>query len=267
MADAQYIHGTSETEQQRLAALNRLANPSFLAFLQLEGARKILEVGSGLGVLAREVALRAPDAEVIGIEYSTAQLSRAVEPPSNLRFIQGDSHQLDFEDNHFDVVYCRWVLEHVADPLQVLKEMARVARSGGRVFVLENDTAQQCYDPPTPQFDKVWQQLPVLQRQLGGDALIGRRLFRLMKEAGLSDIRLSMANDVYHSGEAGFVAWVKNEQAILAGCAAEMVAYRLATQLDVDAAIAELQTLLDRDDATSWYYWNRACGTKPDNSR
>ena len=183
MADAQYIHGTNEAEQERLAALNRLANPSFLAFLQLEGARNILEVGSGLGVLAREVALRVPDAEVIGVEYSTAQLSRAVEPPSNLHFIQGDAHHLDFDDDRFDVVYCRWVLEHVADPQKVLKEMTRVARPGGRVFVLENDTAQQCYDPPTPQFDKVWAQLPILQSQLGGDALIGRRLFRLMKEA------------------------------------------------------------------------------------
>jgi SAM-dependent methyltransferase len=267
MADAQYIHGTTETEQERLAALNRLVNPSFLAFLQLEGARTILEVGSGLGVLAREVALRVPDAEVIGVEYSTAQLSRAVDPPRNLRFVQGDAHKLNFDDNRFDVVYCRWVLEHVADPLRVLKEMARVLRPGGRVFVLENDTDQQCYDPPAPQFERVWAQLPILQSQLGGDALIGRRLFRLLKHAGLNDIRLSMANDVYHSGEPGFVAWVKNEQAILAGCAAEMVARRLATRRDVDAAIAELQALLDRDDVTSWYYWNRACGTKPDNSR
>jgi ubiquinone/menaquinone biosynthesis C-methylase UbiE len=262
MADAQYIHGTTESEQERLAALNRLANPSFLAFLQLEGARTILEVGSGLGVLAREVALRVPEAEVIGVEYSTAQLSRAIDPPRNLRFVQGDAHQLDFEDNRFDVVYCRWVLEHVAAPLQVLKEMTRVARPGGRVFVLENDTSQQCYDPPAPQFDKVWQQLPILQSRLGGDALIGRRLFRLMKEAGLRDIRLEMASDVYHSGEPGFLVWVKNEQAILAGCAAEMVANHLCLLEDVEAAIAELQALLDRDDAASWFYWNRAVGLK-----
>jgi SAM-dependent methyltransferase len=262
MSEVGYIHGTTETEQQRLAALNRLANPSFLNFLELAQARSILEVGSGLGVLAREVALLAPNAEVVGVEYSNVQLSRTVPRPTNLRFIHGDAHRLEFADDRFDLVYCRWVLEHVADPVRVLKEMARVTRPGGRVFVQENDTAQQVYDPPVPSFDRVWRQLPVLQAQLGGDALIGRRLFRLMKEAGLTDVRVSMGAESYRAGEPGFFTWVENERAIIEGCAVEMAARGLASVAEIDTAIAELTALKERDDATSWFYWNRAVGVK-----
>jgi len=263
MSEAKYIHGTQEAERRRLSTFNQLVNPSFLSFLQVDSAKSVLEVGSGLGLLTREVALRLPEAEVVGIEYSEAQLARADHGLPNLRFFQGDAHDLDFEDNYFDVVYCRWVLEHVADPLRVLQEMRRVARPDGRVFVEEVDTAAQCYDPPVPRFEKVWGQVAVLQQKLGGDSLIGRRLFRLLKVAGFTDVRLSMGTEVYWSGTPGLTVWVNNEAAIVEGCRSELVSRGLVSQAEIEEAIAELRGLCERDDATSWYYWNRAVALKP----
>src|SRR6185503_2397806 len=74
---AAYIHGTDEAEQRRLAVLNDLTNPSFIDFLQLKGQESILEVGSGLGLLAGEIARRFPRADVLGVEFSRNQLDRA----------------------------------------------------------------------------------------------------------------------------------------------------------------------------------------------
>jgi ubiquinone/menaquinone biosynthesis C-methylase UbiE len=125
-----------------------LINPAFLEFLELTGARAILEVGSGMSLLTQAVAQRHPAAEVVGVEYSAQQLARAKHTLPNLRCVQGDAHHLEFEEDRFDVVYCRCLLEHVANPAQVLREMWRVTRPGGRVFVQENDTAVQRFDPP-----------------------------------------------------------------------------------------------------------------------
>src|SRR5439155_20978728 len=66
--DSQYIHGTDKTEQERLVALNRLTNPAFVEFLDLRPDSAVLEVGSGVGILAGEVAGGAPQGEVIGME-------------------------------------------------------------------------------------------------------------------------------------------------------------------------------------------------------
>src|SRR5262245_3851876 len=58
--EARYIHGTHADEQERLAGLNRLTNPQFIQFLALNTTETVLEVGSGLGILAVEVADRVP---------------------------------------------------------------------------------------------------------------------------------------------------------------------------------------------------------------
>ena len=61
MADATYIHGTDSAEQERLALLNCLTNPSFIDFLPLSGAQSLLELGSGLGLLK--------EGNLIGLPY------------------------------------------------------------------------------------------------------------------------------------------------------------------------------------------------------
>src|SRR2546427_746214 len=66
MSDAIYIHGTDKTEQDRLATLNRLTNRSFVEFLELRPDSVVFEVGSGLGILAGDVAARLPEGEVVG---------------------------------------------------------------------------------------------------------------------------------------------------------------------------------------------------------
>lgn len=60
-----------------------------------------------------------------GEQYITADIE------SPLAKVKMDIHQIPFEDNHFDVVLCNHVLEHVQDDLRALKEIQRVLRPGG----------------------------------------------------------------------------------------------------------------------------------------
>jgi SAM-dependent methyltransferase len=254
MAPDTYIHGTEPSEQDRLAALNRMTNAAFIRFLDVPEGARVLEVGSGLGLLAVQVA-SAAHADVIGVEMSPQQIAAAATAP-RVTYRQGDAHALDLPDESFDVVYARYLLEHVRHPDLVLREMRRVVRTGGRVAVCENDITLIRFDPPCPAFDRAWDMFQQYQSSLGGNGAIGRSLFRLFHGAGLSDIELSVQPEVHWQGSPGFQAWVRNIIGNLESARRGLDAAAL------DAGIAELSALSLRPDASSVFVWNRAVGVK-----
>jgi ubiquinone/menaquinone biosynthesis C-methylase UbiE len=261
MDKATYIHGTDESEQERLALLNRLTNPPFLDFLNCPRARSILELGSGLGILVHDCARRYTHARVFGIEYSPDQLSR-VPSADRVHFTRADAHKLPFVSNTFDVTYCRYVLEHVAHPVDVLREMRRVLKPGGKALAQENNILVSVFDPDCPAYDHVWKQFAVLQQQLGGDALIGKRLFRYFSDAGFEKIELSFQPEIHHSGSPSFGPWVENLIGNIRSGEQALTKHGLVTPAEIEGSIAELRALMDRIDASALFYWNRALGHK-----
>lgn len=263
MSQATYIHGTDSEEQARLALLNRLTNQSFIDFLDLRNVRTILEIGSGLGILAAEIATGHPKTDVWGIEYATQQLEVAKEQfPPNLHFVQGDAHQLPFNNSRFEVVYCRYVLEHVADPNRVLTEARRILKPGGKVCVQENNILALELYPNCPHFDHVWHQFVQLQAQLGGDGQIGKKLFPLFQMAGFQYIELSVAPEIHWAGMPTFRPWVENLMGNVRSGADALQQRELATAGEIAVAIEELRAFGERADASLFFYWNRAVGRK-----
>jgi ubiquinone/menaquinone biosynthesis C-methylase UbiE len=256
-----YIHGTEPGEQERLAGLNRLTNRSFVEFLRVRPATRVLEVGSGLGILAAELASTAAGVRVVGLEQSPEQVAAAVAHPG-VRYVQGDAHSLEFTDGGFDLVFARYLLEHVSDPARVLGEMRRVARRGGRVAACENDVTLLRLDPPCPVFEKVWEAFQQRQRDLGGDSQIGRRLYRLFRSAGFSAIELSVQPEVHWHGSVGFGGWIRNIIGNIESARRGLVESGLCHQAQVDDAIAELASLVLNDDASSHFVWNRAMAVR-----
>lgn len=261
--EAAYIHGTAPDEQARLAKLGELTDAAFLQFVRVRTTDKILDVGSGLGNFASRVASEVIHGEVVGIERSEAQLARALQKSQpNLRFQAGDAHALPFEAGEFDVVYCRYLLEHVADPVRVLQEMHRVLKPGGKAYVQENDILIHVTDPPCPAFERLWAQFAVLQQQIGGDGQIGRRLFALMRQAGFVEIVPSLQPEVHAFGMTTFEPWIRNLAHIARDAAPAMTTRGLTTVTEAAAAIAEFEALLTNPDACAWFYWNRVTGAK-----
>jgi SAM-dependent methyltransferase len=218
------------------------------------GAR-VLEVGSGLGLLATEVASEADGVYVVGVEMSPEQIAAAATSP-RVTYRQGDAHALDFPDGSFDLVYARYLLEHVSKPEIVMSEMRRVVRPGGRVAVCENDISLLRFDPPCPAFDRAWDLFQRYQATLGGDGAIGRRLYRLFSNAGLTRIELSVQPEVHWHGSRGFAAWVQNIIGNLES------ARRGIDEASLTHAVAELRALALREDASSVFVWNRAMAVK-----
>jgi len=260
-----YIHGTKPSEQARLVVLNRLTNEAFIRFLGITPQMRILEVGSGLGILATEVASAAEGVCVYGVEKAAEQIAEATKA-ANVTYVQGDAHKLDFPDRSFDLVYARYLLEHVSNPQKVLNEMRRVVRSGGRVAACENDISLLRLDPPCPIFEEVWHAFQKYQRSLGGDSLIGRRLYRLFCSVGFSQIELSVQPEVHWYASMGFLCWIQNLIGNIESARYELVNSGLCEWEQIQRAIAELKEFSGKKEASSHFMWNRAIAIRQENT-
>jgi phosphatidylethanolamine/phosphatidyl-N-methylethanolamine N-methyltransferase len=101
---------------------------------------RILEVGVGTGINA---PLYPGHCHVTGIDFSVKMLAKArtrVERKGvlNVRLLEMDAANLSFPDNSFDIVYAPYVISVVSDPVQVVREMRRVCRPGGKFIVLNH---------------------------------------------------------------------------------------------------------------------------------
>ncbi|MDG2321175.1 MAG: class I SAM-dependent methyltransferase [Rhodospirillaceae bacterium] len=108
--------------------------------VSLQGKR-VLEIGAGCGVMhivwSKKFGIDGyaiePEQEGFGESAAIARDLIAANGLDPERIIGATGESLPFEDNHFDIVYSSNVLEHTADPMQVLREAVRVVRPGGIV--------------------------------------------------------------------------------------------------------------------------------------
>ena len=102
-----------------------------------------LDVCTGTGDWAISLAeAPGPDGNVVGLDFSenmlkVAQEKKDLDNLSHLEFVHGNAMELSFENDSFDFVTIGFGLRNVPDYLQVLKEMHRVVKPGGKVVCLE----------------------------------------------------------------------------------------------------------------------------------
>jgi ubiquinone/menaquinone biosynthesis C-methylase UbiE len=108
----------------------------------LRGVRKILDVGSGAGQIAKHLLKYAdPEAELSCFDLSYEMLRRAKNRIKSDRpkYVVADLTRLPFPSETFDCVTCGYVLEHVPDPKIGLAELSRVMIPGGRMLLLATE--------------------------------------------------------------------------------------------------------------------------------
>ncbi|KAH8898868.1 ubiE/COQ5 methyltransferase [Thozetella sp. PMI_491] len=186
---ATYSHGhhssvvkshASRTAQDSIAFLVPHIKPTF----------RILDVGCGPGSITVDVAQLASEGTVLGVDAVGSVLdgARALAEERDVKNVQFqgpvDANALPFETGTFDVVFCHQVLQHVHDPVGILREMARVAKPGGFVAARESDYGSFAWYPAHAGLDK-WNALYHKNAIANGaEPDAGRFLYAWARKAG-----------------------------------------------------------------------------------
>ena len=162
------------------------------ALLGLGAGQQVLDLGCGTGEDARVLAaLVAPGGRVAAADSSAAMIAAAKQRAEGcglpVEFVTADAHALDFPEDAFDACRADRIFMHLENPLQALREMARVTRPGGRVLVYEVDFETLTVDLPDRRVTR-----RILNTWCDGfrNGWLGRHIPALFTEAGLRDVRV-----------------------------------------------------------------------------
>jgi ubiquinone/menaquinone biosynthesis C-methylase UbiE len=165
----------------------------------LRPAVKVLSVGSGPGMILRQVCSLDHSISATGIDLSAGRVQEAIQKntaDSRLKFVQGDAHTMPFPANSFDLVYARMLFEYLAEKERAAAEMVRVCKPGGTVMFQDLDGQLLWNYPEDPTVQSAVEKVVAGLAKTGFDAFVGRKLFSLAHKAGLKNIKVQV--ECYH---------------------------------------------------------------------
>jgi len=105
---------------------------------------KVLDIGSADGTFSKVILDKTKASQLVGIDVVKTSVNWANKYWKNkkMKFVVGDAHKLKYKNNSFDAVFILEVLEHVHDPLKILKEVKRILKKGGYgIFLVPSDNS------------------------------------------------------------------------------------------------------------------------------
>jgi len=234
---------------ERLKLLARLHRADTAELFSLAGVgpgMRCVDLGCGGGEVTFDLArLVEPEGSVSGVDMDEDKLALARQDipgqgVTNVEFMAADVTTWD-EPDSYDFVYCRTLLQHLSDPVGLLRRMWAAVRAGGTIAVEDADFDGLFCDPDSSGFAFYAAMYPRVCALNGGDPVVGRKLYRYFGEAGIPAPELRM-NQVL-----GTDADIK-ELAVstLEGSADAITGAGLATPDEVAAAMADLSAFAGR---------------------
>lgn len=258
-----YIHGTEPEEQKRLARLNDLLNAASADALALAPGASVLDVGSGLGQLSRELARRVgAGGRVVAVERDRKQLDEALRLAREageeglVDFRLGEATDLPLADGEwesFDIAHTRFLLEHVPRPGAVVAAMVRAVKRGGRVVLEDDDHDLLRLWPEIPGFQRLWEAYLGTYDRHGNDPYVGRRLVELLGEAGAGAVKNDMLFFGACAGDGMFADYVANFRGLIVGAREQVLARGRLEEDELERGLAALEEWSRRPEAALWY--------------
>jgi SAM-dependent methyltransferase len=149
------------------------------------------EEGRGLtavtGLLSPRVGSKG---RVVGLDMNAGFLEHArATAPSNVEYVLADAYDTGLPAASFDLVHMRFVASTAGAPDRLLEEAKRLTRPGGTIALQEPDgSTLNCY-PPHPSWDKLKAVLLDAFRGVGADPDLARRLYLVVRHAGVIDFQ------------------------------------------------------------------------------
>jgi SAM-dependent methyltransferase len=151
---------------------------------------RCLDLACGLGDVTRRMAARAgAPGRVLGVDRERRFLDRArADAAGAVEYLEGDACRTGLPEDGFDLVHGRF-LGGAAQFEALIAEAVRLARPGGTVALQEQDLSGMACFPPHPAFARLKAMLGAGLEQSGTGRSLARRLFGLLRQAGLLDVR------------------------------------------------------------------------------
>jgi ubiquinone/menaquinone biosynthesis C-methylase UbiE len=127
---------------------------------------------------------------VVGLDMNATFLEHArATAPINVEFVLGDAYGSELPAENFDLVHMRFVASTAGAPERLLQEAKRLAKPGGTVALQEPDGTTLNCSPPLPAWDKLKKALLGAFSCVGADLELARRLYYVVRHAGLEDVQ------------------------------------------------------------------------------
>jgi len=228
----------------RLLLLARDRWPDTAALFERAGLSKgmrCIDLGCGGGEVTLEIAgLVAPGGSVTGVDLDEIKLdlgrrAAAKRGLDNVEFRPLNVRDWD-EPAGYDAVYCRFLLQHLSQPVDLLRRMWAGVRPGGVLIVEDADFDGWCCHPPNEGFDFFLRSYSQVLQRRGGDHAVGRKLYGCFLAAGIADPQVALVQPVQIDGEGKTLPW-----STLEASADAILSEGLASEDEVTAALATLE--------------------------
>ena len=163
----------------------------------LKSGMKIADICCGSGDFLVHLAKEFDLPYACGVDHSKVSVTHARKfcrnlGLKNLEFMVGDATSLLFEDNYFDFVSCRLSFQVFPDPHLIMKEMFRILKPGGRIYVVNEDYGMIVSSHYSRSVDKLYALLQDrVEKNMNMDFYIGRRVFEFLNNFRFKDVKVS----------------------------------------------------------------------------
>lgn len=180
------------------------ATCEFLLACGLKRGWRVAEIGCGVGLVSLWMAELG--VSVIAVDGQTAQIEIAgkyarEQGISNIEFRAADAYDTGLPREAFDLVYSRFLMCHLPDPVRALREMCALLRPGGILACEDYDQQSVTSEPPSQAYKRVNEISNGMDKAFGVNSWdIGSRLPNLFVEAGLAAPQVTIRQNAFLRG-------------------------------------------------------------------